>query len=266
MTSNVEAAGPFRDAADGAPKLRPATVEDITESLKLGLDDFRAYPRYGLVLGALYALGGMMIFFALQRADMAVMAYPALAGFALVGPFAAVGLYEVSRRRELGLPVTWGAVLGVMRGASSRQILMLGFALIFVTLVWTRIALIIYALFFGMAPVNFGGMVHEITSTTRGFSFFVIGNAAGAIFALATFSISVLSFPLMLDRDVDVITGIVTSVKAVIDSPRVMIGWGLLIAFMLVAAWAPFFLGLLLVLPILGHASWRLYRRLVVTD
>lgn len=269
--ANVEASGTgdligsrvVGELAKKAPVIRSITVDDITASLREGADDFRAMPAFGMTIGLLFALGGMAIVALAVSYDMVVLAFPMLAGFALIGPFAAMGLYEGSRRRDMGQTVGIGDLFSVRRATTTPNIFFLGFILLFALFVWTRIALLIYALFFGLQPVSFGALLTEVFTTVNGFTFLLLGNAVGAAFAFIVFSITVVSFPYMLEKDVDPVTAVALSVSAVAKNVVPLAGWALFVAVALVASWAPFFLGLIVVLPVLGHATWRLYKRMI---
>jgi uncharacterized membrane protein len=215
------------------PVVRPITANDIAEALGQGLRDFQAKPLYGLTFGALYALGGIVILLSLTSLGLVYLAYPLAAGFALIGPFVAIGLYEVSRRREAGQPVSFGNIL--------------------------------IALLIGL-NASFSSLREFMTvvlTTNEGLVFLAIGNLVGAALSLILFSLTVVSFPLLLDRDVDFVTAMVTSVRAVVTSPLPMIGWAAIIVILLIVSALPYFLGLLVTLPVLGHATWHLYRRIV---
>ena len=243
--------------------VRTITFKDLADSLKAGLSDFAAAPGYGLFFGLFYALAGTgLISFAWYFGQyMAVL--PLIMGFALIGPFAAVGLYEVSRRLEAGLPLSFPVVLGVIRRQSTRQITMLGFALMVLLLFWVRVALLIYALNFGLRPVNLLTMNADAFFSPAAITFLLTGTLVGAAFAFFAFAISVFSFPHLLAREEDFISAIILSIKGVMRNLPVMLAWGAIVGVMLVIAAAPAFLGLLVVLPILGHATWHLYRKTV---
>ncbi len=254
--------GPWREAA-GVPPVRPATLADLRAALAAGISDFRASPTLGLAIGALYMLGGWLLVWVFETRELRGLTFPVVAGFALVGPFAATILYEVSRRREHGLGFGWRDVPAMVRGTARRQILFLGFALMFWLAVWSRVGVMIYWGFWGFHPKPFLALLPEMFTTANGLTFLVVGHTFGAFFALVAFCISVVAFPFLLDRDADVVTAIITSFRAVAASPVVMIGWGVFIGVALAAASAPAFLGLPVILPVLGHASWHLYRRIV---
>jgi uncharacterized membrane protein len=176
----------------------------------------------------------------------------------------AVGLYEVSRRREIGAPLSFPAVLGALRRQSGRQIMMLGFTLMVLLLFWVRVALLIYALFFGGQPSSTAMLAWQIMLNANTAVFLLTGTVVGAAFAAVAFAISVLSFPHLLANDEDFISAILLSIRGTLHNLPVMVLWGAIVGVLLVLSAAPFFLGLALVLPILGHATWHLYRRIVV--
>ena len=258
--------GPTSDV----PARRPDPVvqaigpSDIAEALAAGLRDFQAAPAYGLFFGLIYALGGTAIVLFASGYGYAYLAYPLAAGFALIGPFVAVGLYEVSRRRESGQPLSWPAVIGVVWAQGGRELGWMAFVTLFVFLIWMYQVRLLLALFLGFRSfATFGEFVAVVTTTPDGLMFLAIGNLVGAVLSLVLFSLTVVSFPLLLDREVDFITAMITSVRAVVTSPLPMIGWAAVIVVLLIVAALPLFLGLLVVLPVLGHTTWHLYRRLV---
>ena len=252
------------ELARKAPTIREISVEDVTAALREGADDFRAMPAFGMTIGLVHALGGMAILYVAYALDLVVLAFPLLAGFALIGPFAAMGLYEGSRRRDRGERVGIGDILSVRAATTSVNIFFLGFILLFALFVWLRMALMIYALFFGLNPPPLGRLFTELFTTMNGFTFLLVGNAVGAAFAFVVFSITVVSFPYMLEKDVDPVTAVALSVSAVAKNALPLAGWALFVGIALFVSWLPFFLGLIVVLPVLGHATWRLYKRMIV--
>ena len=244
-------------------QIKAATREDLVAALWAGWADFRAKSVYGLLVGLFYMVGGWLFLVVFEAKEWRGLIFPVVAGFALVGPFCSVILYEISRRRQLGLPFGRRDAKGMIRNTTRRQILFLGFALMFWLAVWSRVGTVIYFTHFGFNPKPFSEILPDMFTTSYGISFLTVGHAFGAMFATVAFSISVLAFPFLLDRDADVITAIVTSVRAVIIGPFVMLGWGVFIGVALLAGSAPLFLGLPLVLPLVGHAAWHLDRRLV---
>jgi uncharacterized membrane protein len=246
------------------PVIREITLDDVHAAFYEGLADFRAAPSFGLFFGGVYAIGGVLLLLVMSAFKVSYLAYPLAAGFALIGPFIAVGLYEVSRRRELGLPLEWKPVLGVVLSQSKRELGWMAFVAIFVMIIWLYQVRLLLAIFLGFQSfASMGEFLNVIFTTPEGWMFLIIGNAVGAVLAMGLFSISVISFPLLLDRDVDFITAMIASVKAVVMNPKPMIAWALFIVLGLILAVIPFFLGLFIILPALGHASWRLYRRVV---
>lgn len=236
------------------------TPADLRAALAAGWADFRSHPAYGLFFAAVYVAAGLALAWAIfQRGEPQWLAL-AYAGFPLVGPFTAVGLYEVSRRREVGLPIGWGPVLGAVRARGDDQIMMIGFILFLGFGLW---------LFFahGMSAIFLADQIGPTTFKTftagAGLALILSGSAVGALFALAFFAITVISLPMLVDRKVDFITAIIVSLGTVRSNGRVMLAWAALVAVLLFLAMLPAFLGLLLVLPVLGHATWHLYRRAV---
>lgn len=246
------------------PVVRPVGVDDIRAALLAGVEDFRRAPAYGLFFGAIYAFGGLFLIVAVSTLAMPWLAYPLAAGFALIGPFVAVGLYEVSRRLELGLPLGWGAVLGAVYAQSGRQLAWMAFVTLFVFLMWMYQIRLLLALFLGFQSFStFGGFLTVIFTTVDGWMFLAVGHVVGAALAVLVFSLTVISFPLLLDRDADVVTAMITSVKTVVMSPKPMIAWAVVVVATLIVSAVPMMLGLLISLPILGHTTWHLYRRAV---
>lgn len=245
------------------PVVRRITAADIAEALGQGFRDFQAMPLYGLAFGALYAAGGIAILLCLTAFGMVYLAYPLAAGFAMIGPFVATGLYEVSRRREAGQPVSAAAIWATVRTRS--EIGWMAFVTLFVFVIWMYQVRLLIALLLGL-NASFSSLREFITvvlTTNEGLLFLAIGNAVGAALSLILFSLTVVSFPLLLDRDVDFVTAMVTSVRAVVTSPLPMIGWAALIVVLLAVSAMPYFLGLVVTLPVLGHTTWHLYRRII---
>jgi uncharacterized membrane protein len=240
---------------------RDLSLQDLGAALKAGWADFRACPVFGLFFAAIYVVAGMFLYFALADRDQLVWLLPATAGFPLLAPFTAVGLYEVSRRREAGLPMRWGAILGAMRGRGDDQLLMMG-GFVFVGFgFWIIIAHSIFAIF--LAESGIGSESIAMLLSGPGLAMLVVGSLVGAVVALAFYAITVISLPMLVDRDIDFITAIIASLASFRDNRPVLLGWAALIAVLLFVAMVPLFLGLLIVLPVLGHATWHLYRRAI---
>ena len=246
------------------PVVLRITVEDVVEAFGKGLRDFEALPLYDIGLGAVYAIGGLVIVYSITALGMSYLAYPLAAGFALIAPFVAAGFYELSRQRERGHPPSAREALAAI--ISCRELGWMAFVTIFVFIVWMYLVQFLVALFLGLHE-SFSTLQQFVTvvlTTSEGLAFFIIGNLIGAALSLMVFSLTAVSFPLLLDRDdVDFVTAIITSVRTVTTSPVPMIGWGLIIIVMLIVSILPFFLGLLITLPVLGHTTWHLYRRTV---
>jgi uncharacterized membrane protein len=236
-------------------------MADLHAALAAGWADYRAHPAFGVFFGAMYVVSGWFLaWVTLARGEVAWLV-PAAAGFPLLAPFCAVGLYEVSRRREAGLPLRWGAVLGALRGRGDEQIISMGVLLFVAFGFWLMIAHGIFAVF--LAESGLGSESMALFMTTSGVLVLLVGGAAGSVIALGFFAVTVISLPMLLDRDVDFLTAIITSLGVVNANRRVMLAWAVLIAFSLATAMLPGFLGLLVVLPVLGHATWHLYRRAI---
>ena len=245
------------------PVVRRIGASDIAEDLGEGLRDFQALPLYGLAFGTLYAAGGILIVLCLTAFGMVYFAYPLAAGFALIGPFVATGLYEVSRRREAGQKVSFGAIWSTVRSRS--EIGWMAFVTLFFFVIWMYQVRLLIALFLGL-NASFSSLkdfVTTVLTTSEGLLFLAIGNLEGAALSLILFSLTVVSFPLLLDREVDFVTAMVTSVRAVVTSPLPMIGWAAVIVLLLIVSAIPYFLGLIVTVPLLGHTTWHLYRRIV---
>ncbi|ABD86533.1 DUF2189 domain-containing protein [Rhodopseudomonas palustris] len=245
------------------PVVRRISVADVAEALNRGLRDFQAAPMFGLAFGAIYAIGGIVITLSVTAFGLVYLAYPLAAGFALIGPFVAVGLYEVSRRREAGERLSLRAIWSTVRGRG--EVGWMAFVTLFVFIVWMYQVRLLIALILGL-NASFGSLSQFLTvllTTNEGLLFLAVGNCVGAALALVLFSLTVVSFPLLMERDVDFVTAMVTSVRAVVTSPGPMIGWAAVIVLLLAISALPYFLGLLVTLPVLGHATWHLYRRIV---
>ena len=245
------------------PIVRRITAADVIDALGKGLRDFQALPLYGLAIGGLYALGGVLIVLCVMALGMTYLAYPLAAGFALIGPFAAIALYEVSRRREAGEVPTFGEIWRAIR--SRGELGWMAFVTLFIFVMWMYQVRFLMALFLGLHASfsNIHQFIGVILTTNEGLAFLVAGNIEGAVLSLILFSLTVVSFPLLLDRDVDFVTAMITSVRAVVASPVPMIGWAIVIVVLLLISALPFFIGLVVTLPVLGHATWHLYRRIV---
>ncbi len=247
------------------PQVRALSAADIRASLNEGLSDLRQAPGFGLLIGAIAAAFGVAIVVGVTFLNMPWMIYPFAIGFPLAGPFLAVGLYEVSRRLESGQSLSFGGIWLVIWGQRGRELSWMAFVMLFVFWVWVYQVRLLMALFLGRQSFSsFGKFIEIITTTSEGMAFLAIGHVIGAALALIMFSLTVISIPLLLERDLDMVTAMITSVKAVLASPVVMLGWGLIVTLLVILAALPMFLGIIVVLPVLGHATWHIYKRAVV--
>ena len=237
---------------------------DLRDVLIRGLDDFEAYRTDVIFLCLIYPVVGIALARLTFGYEMLPLLFPLASGFALVGPVAAVGLYEISRRREQGIPITWADAFGAIRSPAFGAILVLGLELLAIFLLWLLAGNLIYDVTLGPEPpVSIASFARDVFTTRAGWAMIVAGVGIGFLFALLVLAISVVSFPLLLDRDVGVRTAVLTSISAVAANPGPMAVWGLIVAGGLVIGSIPAFLGLIFVMPVLGHATWHLYRKTV---
>ena len=249
---------------DELPVVRTISFDDLRQALAQGFADFKAMPTHVVFLSLIYPIVGVSLWAATAGLNLLALLYPLATGFALLGPFAAIGLYELSRRREMHLDTSWRHAFDVVYSPSFGPILMLGLLLVVVFLVWIAVAHGIFVANFGdHEPETLGAFISEVLTTKAGHNLFMVGNVVGAAFALFVFVISVVSFPLLLERNVGVAVAVTTSLKAVAANPLVMMSWAVTIAGGLLIGSLPLLVGLAVVMPILGHASWHLYRRVV---
>jgi uncharacterized membrane protein len=256
-----------QDAHALAPVIRKIGWREIRRALAQGADDFRAMPSHLAFLCLIYPLCGLVLAYVTSQQNALQLLFPLASGFALIGPLAAIGLYEMSRRRELGLDTSWKYAFNVLRSPSIPSIAALGLLLVAIFVAWLTAAEGLYVALFGPEPpTSYGAFFDEVVSTPHGWALILIGGFVGFCFAVFTLSISVVSFPLLLDRDVGAVAAVTTSVSAVRQNPGAMALWGIIVTTALVIGAIPLFVGLAIVVPILGHATWRLYREVIVRD
>lgn len=243
------------------PEVLILDIGDLLAALMAGWADFRAAPQFGLFFAAVYVAGGWLILYALTATGQIWWTLPAAAGFPILGPFIACGLYEVSRRLEMAEPLSWSAILGVIARQKDRQIPSIAVVVVVFFLFWNFLAHMIFALFMGLQAMTNISTSLDVFFTFNGLTMLAIGSLVGAVFSGVLFSLTVVSLPLLLDREVDFVTAMITSVSVVLTNPVVMLVWGLLIAVLLFGSIALGFLGLFVSLPVLGHATWHLYSR-----
>ena len=250
-----------------APGIRHISVHDLREVLRKGVEDFGACRTDVIALCVFYpVIGVLLAWFAFDR-NLVPLLFPVISGFALLGPVAGVGLYEMSRRREIGEEPSWAHAFEVVRHPSFAAIAVLGLMLGGVFVVWMLTAHGIYYATLGPeSPASLGAFLRDTFTTGAGWAMIIVGCAVGSLFAALVLAISVVSFPLLLDRDVGLPVAVITSLRVTAANPVPIAVWGLIVTAGLVIGSIPFFLGLIVVLPVLGHATWHLYRRTVVME
>jgi len=254
-------------ASPALPVVRKIAMGDLKDALAKGIDDFRAFPTHVIFLSIIYPTVGLVLAAFTLSYDLLPLLFPLAAGFALVGPFAAIGLYELSRQRELGLEVSWRDAFGARRSPSTDGIIALGLLLVVIFVLWMAVAQAIYIANFGYAPAELiPNFLSRVLTTPAGWTLIIVGNGVGFLFAATVLTISIVSFPLLLDRDVGAVVAVLTSVRATLKNPLVIAAWGLIVAALLLAGSLPLFVGLAVVMPVLGHSTWHLYRKLVEPD
>jgi uncharacterized membrane protein len=250
-------------AVPGQPTIRKISTADIKDALSRGWDDFTAMPTFAIFLVVIYPVVGLVLFNAASGQDMLPLVFPLMAGFALIGPLAAVGLYELSRRRELGQETSVSA-MSFLRTPALAGIIVLGIVLLAIFVAWLIAAQTIYTIIFGNEqPSSIFELMQQVLTTSAGWTLIIVGCGVGFLFALLAFSVSVISFPMVLDRHVGASTAIVTSIRAVLANPVTMAVWGLIVAGALLIGSLPLLVGLIVVLPVLGHSTWHLYRKIL---
>ncbi len=246
------------------PAVRRITVSDLQDALREGAKDFGANRTDVVMLCIIYPLAGLILARAASGYELLPLVFPLASGFALLGPLVAVGLYEISRRREQGEKVNWTAAFGVLRAPGFMSIVGLGVMLLVIFAAWIGAAYLIYWATLGSEPpTSVGAFLSDVFGTAAGWAMIIVGCGVGFVFAVVSLAVSVVSFPLALDRNIGVFPAVETSVRAVKSNPRTMAIWGLIVSGSLVAGSIPALVGLIIVLPLLGHATWHLYKKVV---
>jgi uncharacterized membrane protein len=249
------------------PIVRTIGLRDIKNALAEGIADFSAMPSHAVFLCLIYPIVGVLLARLTLGYEVLPLLFPLAAGFTLLGPFAAIGLYELSRRREQGLDASWQDAFDVLRSPSRGAIAALGLLLLTIFVIWIAVAQAIYVAYFGYEPAaSIPHFLDQVFTTPAGRMLMIVGNLVGFLFALGVLTISVISFPLLLDRDVGAVEAVLTSVRVVAKNPVMMAIWGLIVAGLLLIASLPLFFGLAVVVPVLGHSTWHLYRKVVEPD
>ena len=251
-------------APGAAPVVRRIGVGDLTDALRKGVADFGATRDDVLFICLIYPAAGIVLARLAFNYNLLPLVFPLMAGFALLGPVAAIGLYEISRRREQGLSASWASAFDVFRSPALGSILWLGSLLLGLFVLWLIAAYGIYLATLGSTPpTSLPGFLHDVFLTPGGWAMTVVGICVGFVFAVVALVVSVVSFPLMLDRNVGMTTAVAASVRAVAANPGTMSLWGAIVVGGLVLGSIPALFGLIFVMPVLGHATWHLYRRVV---
>ncbi len=251
-------------ARSAQPAVRTIGVADLKDALAKGLDDYKVMPTHLGFIVVIYPIVMLVVARTIAGYDVLPLVFPLLAGYTLIGPLVAVGMYELSRRREKGLGTSRLHAYRILRFPSIRDIATLGVALMVVYFVWLAVALLIYGLNFGSeVPESISGFLRDVFTTSSGWILIIVGSGAGFVFAIVAFSLSVVSFPLLLDRDISVTAAVRTSIRVVRANPVTMAVWAIIIAAGLLLGSVPFFFGLAVVMPVLGHATWHVYRKTV---
>jgi uncharacterized membrane protein len=246
------------------PVIKKISVADLRDVLAKGIDDFYAMPTHAIFLCIIYPIVGFVLARLTFGYSILPLLFPLASGFALVGPAAALGLYELSRRKEAGLDTSVSRAFDIFESSSIGAIAALGLLLLVIFAIWVAVANAIYISNFGYAsPSSIEEFLYEVLTTRAGWTLIIVGNGIGLLFAMLVLTISVVSFPLLLDRDVGAAVALLTSIQAVIGNPLTMAVWGLIVGALLVIGSIPFFFGLTVVMPVLGHATWHLYRKVI---
>jgi len=246
------------------PTVRNIGIAELRQALSRGIADFMAKPSHLILIVLIYPIVGSFMMRATFGYDILPLLFPLIAGFTLIGPLAAVGLYEISRRREMGLDVSYWNAFDVLKSPSVPAIAAIGLLQMAIYFMWLGAAQIIYDATFGaMVPENLGQFVLAVITTPQGWTLLVVGSLVGFLFAVLVLSISAVSFPLLLDKDIGAVAAIQTSVRAFVANPKTMLLWGFIVATSLVLGCIPLFVGLAVVMPVLGHTTWHIYRIVV---
>ncbi len=243
--------------------IRKIGIADLIECIEKGVKDFTRSSKYGLFFGAFYAIGGSLVVWLVFFTGYFYLAYPLVMGFALLAPFGAAGTYEISRRLERSEPLSWSAVLGAVWSRDATDLSWLALVSLFTFMIWMDIAVFLYLIFYGAGLSSVGDIFTSAFTTVYGLTFLLVGNAVGAVIALFVFSFTAVSPPLVIDRNVDFVTALTTSVRAVAANPRTMLAWMIVIGMDLLVSFVTFHVALLVLFPILGHTTWHLYRKLI---
>jgi uncharacterized membrane protein len=256
----------FRDIQVSSDQVvvRKIGLGDLWTSLREGYDDFNAKPSYGLFLILIYPVFALLITLFLLGENLLYLVFPMVAGFTLLGPVVSVVLFEMSRRRERGLELSWFSAFDFVHTSSFAPIVALSMIMMLLYVAWLSMAQFMYFGLFGVdPPVSVADFVNQLLTTQRGAALILYGNFVGFLFAFTVLAISVVGFPLLLDRPATAFTAIGVSIRAVATNVWVMAVWGVIVVLLLAVGASLLLMGLPAILPILGHATWHLYRKMV---
>ncbi|KII13813.1 DUF2189 domain-containing protein [Phaeobacter sp. S60] len=252
------------DKVGEMPRVLQLDITDLGAALRAGWQDFTACRSDAMALVFLYPLIGVALVTLSLSMNLLPLVFPLVLGFALIGPVAAVGLYEMSSRREAGFTPRWMDAFAVLRSPAFLSILMLGLYLAALCILWLTVAAAIYNRTLGPeAPQSVISFTRDTFTTAPGWAMLVIGSAVGAVFAFAALAVSLVSFPLLLDRHVGLPIAVATSLRVVRQNLLVSLLWGVIVTALLILGAIPMFVGMIVVVPVLGHATWHLYRRAI---
>lgn len=264
-TFSVSGEGAATERASLGPNVRYINFTDLTEAIAKGLEDFNAKPSHPLFVGLIYPFAMLLALGVTLNETLLPFAFPLVSGFALLGPFVAIGLYELSRKRELGEDISWRDAFAVTASPAWSEILKLGGILLALFLLWMSAAAILFLLTVDSEPIlSLGDFIDRVFTTKAGWTMIVAGNGIGFIFAVVVLSISVVSFPMLLDRHVSTGNAVASSVEAVRKNPVTMSVWGLIVVGSMMVGALMALVGLVVVMPVLAHATWHLYRKVIV--
>jgi len=246
------------------PQVEQIGVLDVIDALRRGWNDFREKPSHYVFLCLLYPIAGVVLMVWSAGANLLPLMFPLASGFALLGPIAAIGLYEISRRREMGLDTSWRHALDVWHSPAMFSIIAVAATLFVLFIAWLKVAEGIHAAYFGdTPPASLTSFLNDVLTTNAGWMMMFWGDLAGFAFAIVVLAISVVAFPLLLERDIGALAAMQTSVRCFLTNPIPVLFWGLIVAVLLMIGSIPVFAGLAVILPVLGHSTWHLYRKMV---
>lgn len=254
---------PTHPEASPLPDIHKIDMADIRASLRAGWSDFWAAPLFGVFFSTVYVLGGWVMYLIYNKAGEAWWGIPFVVGFPLIAPFAAVGLYEVSRQMEQNIKPAWGSVLGVVFAERNRQVPWIGALIMFWFMFWVFVAHAVFAVIIGLSAISTTPNLLEMIATKQGMILLLFEMGLGSFFAFVVYVVTTVGLPLLLDREIDFVTAMIVSTQAVIYNFKVMLIWAFIIATLLFVGMVLGFLGLFIVMPVLGHATWHLYRRIL---